>query len=152
MTTETKLNKLTEYMDKEYRRARIALQEVREARERAKDLSVILPQSVLDTEWWCFRHEGDHKWYMETRTIAEPNEADKLVRELKLAGVYAIKSHHNQYSDRWVYEGKFLMGDDIVTIRVDGGSKPPTCHVEKVVEVKEVITYKAICEETGDEL
>ena len=44
------------------------------------------------------------------------------------------------------------MGDILLVIKVDGGSMPPNCRIEETKELKEIITYKAICPETGEEL
>ena len=152
MASETKVNNLMERMNRRCNEASVTLAVAQEARVKALQVSSVLPEELLNTEWWSFFKQEDKKWYMETMGIRDPDEADKLIKVLRLMGVYGIKSSHDKFSNTWFYKGTFQVGEDTITIKVDGGSQPPACRIEKIVEMKKVTTYKAICEDTEEEL
>ena len=45
-----------------------------------------------------------------------------------------------------------MVGNIELSVKVDGGSQPVNCTVEAITEMKEVTTYKATCEETGEDV
>ncbi|KKM27110.1 hypothetical protein LCGC14_1578050 [marine sediment metagenome] len=150
MTTETKVNKLMKLVDRQLDEALLAVEEARVAKATALKVSSVLPEELLAHTWWRFEKKGDG-WYMETSILSDA-EANEFIRALKLCGVTGIKSSYRGYANKWAYSGTFQVGNETIEIMVDGGSQPPTCRVEKIVEMKEVTTYKAICEETGEVL
>lgn len=151
MATKIKDDNLLTLAKDRVKYAKLELVTAKLSLAKVRELQRLLPKSVLNQNWYVFRRDGNHQWYMETWGM-KPGEADALVTQLKILGVCSIKSHFNQYNQSWCYEGSFLSGEDTMTVRVDGGSKPSACRVEEIKEVKEVITYKAICEETGEEV
>jgi len=150
MTTEAKVNRLVKNAERKCAWAEEGLEGAREALERAKELSNILTEYLLEIDWYKFEKQEENEWYLETYGLGE-KEADKLILQLKLEGIYGLKSTFRR-TNTWYYTGSLRIGDDVFTIMVDGGSTPPACRIEETNEFKEVITYKAICEETGEEV
>ena len=150
MTTEVKVNRLMEKAARDCARVERQLIEARETLKLSKELSNILPEYLLEVDWYQLKRREENEYYMETYCLME-KEADKLIHQLKLDGIYGLKSTFRR-NNSWSYTGSFRVGDDVFTIMIDGGSKPPACRIEETKEFKEVITYKAICEETGEEV
>ena len=150
MTTEVKVNRLTEKAERACTEAKRQLVNAVEGLEWAKELSSILAEYLLEVDWYRFEKQEKNEWYLETHGLEE-READKLIHQLKIDGIYGLKSTFRR-SNSWYYKGSFRVGDDVFTIMIDGGSKPPACRIEETKEFKAVITYKAVCEETGEEV
>ena len=150
MTTEVKVNRLTEKAERAHTWAKKQLENAIESLEWAKELSNILDGYLLEVNWYRFEKQEKNEWYLETYGLEE-EEADKLIHQLKIDGIYGLKSTFRR-SNSWYYKGSFRVGDDVFTIMIDGGSKPPACRIEETKEFKAVITYKAVCEETGEEV
>lgn len=147
---KTRSDTLLDKVAAECKRAQDELDEATLAYNEAKRIVPLMPKVLLDQSWYIFRCTEPGKWYMETMCMGEES-ADEFIRQLRLAGVYGFTSKFVS-SNRWYYVGSFAAGGDIVTIRVDGGSKPPACRVEKCVEMREVVTYKAFCGDTEEEV
>lgn len=149
--TEKELTLLESKADKDWRAAVQSLKEATAKRKLAKEIAPLLPPAVANTSFWQFSKEGINKYYLETWMLPT-DKADALVKELKIAGVQGFKATHKQFTDAWCYTGEIAVDAIIITIKVDGGSQPPSCRVEETREVREVTVYKAYCEETGEEL
>ena len=139
-----KLDGVLSQRRKEYLGAKLMRTEVVE-------LSKQLPDFITSIDWYICTKREEKKWYLETLIVAE-DEGDTLVRELKIWGAYGMKSHYKAFNNSWYFDCSAMVGDTEIIIKVDGGSKPPNCTIEEIKEVKEVITYKAVCAETGEEL
>jgi len=149
MATKTE-NPLLEKLVKDCTNAREALQKALSNYEQAKEFCNLLPEVITGHDWYFFRQDEPGKWYMETWCLDE-EKADTFIKELKIVGVYGFHSKFIN-SNCWHYTGSFVIGDNEFTVKVDGGSKPPLCRIEETKEWKEVISYKAICDETGEEV
>ena len=153
MTTETQkpqTNALLEKAEGDYRKAQEELERALLIYQQTKEIIPLMPEEILSQRWYAFRQTEPDKWYLETWCLEE-TEADMFIKQLKLAGVYGFHSKFAT-SNRWHYTGSFAIDSHEFTIKVDGGSKPPLCRIEETKEWKEVISYKAICEETGEEV
>lgn len=153
MTTEIQkpqTNALLEKVEKDCRRARKELKEVLLIRQQVREIIPLMPEAILNQQWYVFRQTEANKWYMETWCLEE-EEADTFIKQLKLAGVYGFHSKFKD-SNRWHYTGSFAIDGHEFTVKVDGGSQPPHCRIVETREMKEVVTYKAICEETEEEV
>ena len=146
----TRSNTLLDVVVAECERAQNDLVKATLAYNEAKRIVPFMPKVLFNQSWYIFHRIGPGEWYLETACMTE-DSADKLIRQLKLSGVYGITSKLTT-SNRWHYTGSFVAGGDVVTIKVDGGSKPPACRVVRCVEKREVVVYKAICEETEEEV
>lgn len=144
-------NTLMAMLDKGLADAGEAYQEARDRLIEGWPLANKLPEFLTATRWWVFTKTDENKWYMETNVI-DATEGDELVRQLRLWGVYGLKSDFKTYSNAWTYRCTAMIGDIELSIKVDGGSKPANCRIEETVEMREVTVYKAICPETGEEL
>ena len=149
-TQKPQLNSLLEKVEKDCREARKKLEEVLLIRQQAREIIPLMPEAILNQQWYAFYQTEVNKWYMETWGLEE-EKADTFIKQLKLAGVYGFHSKFAA-SKRWHYTGSFAIDSHEFTVKVDGGSKPPLCRIEETKEWKEVISYKAICEETGEEV
>ena len=105
-----------------------------------------MPEGLADINWYVFRKLEPNKWYLETWVMSE-EDADKLIENLKTMGVIALPSKHSSLTNTWEYTGYLIIDELEITIRIDGGSKPPNCRIEETKEFKEVITYKSICDD-----
>lgn len=153
MTTETQkpqTNALLEKVECDYKNAQEELKRTVLVCRQAKKLIPLIPEVILRQPYYIFRQTEPGKWYLETLCLDE-EKANALVKQLKLAGVYGFRSKFAG-SKRWHYTGSFMAGNDEIVVMVDGGSKPPLCRIEETKEWKEIITYKAICEETEEEV
>ena len=110
-----------------------------------------MPAELANMDWWLFRKQGDGVWFLDSWFLGE-KEADAMIHQLKLLGIHGLKSTYRNNINKWEYRGSIRIENTIIKIRVDGGSKPPNCRIEETREMKEVITYKAICEETEEEV
>lgn len=145
------VTKLEQKLDKVYAESLKRHKLIVAARKEAKPIIEQMPDKLANRDWWQFKKLDEDKWHLETFGLSE-QEADELIKELKIVGVYGIKSTYKRYSNAWAYKGSITLGGIEVEIEVDGGSTPPNCRIEETREMKEVITYKAICEETEEEL
>jgi len=153
MATETQkqTNSLVELIEGRLKQAQEDVTKTTLLLEKAKQITPFLPGLLLEQRWYTFHQLGVNKWYMETWDI-NASDADKIIEQLKIAGVHSIKARFKPWSQSWEYAGYFMAGNDEITIKIDGGNKPPNCRIEETREVKEVITYKAICNETEEEI
>ena len=151
MVTEQKVNSLIALAESKFKEAQKAFNKAALSLDKAREIAPLLPDIILEQSWYLFRETETKKWYMETWFLKE-DEADALIKQLKIAGVYGIKAKFNSYNKGWTYTGNFIVGEDEIEVKVDGGSKPPQCRIEEIKEFKEVTTYKAICDETGEEV
>jgi len=120
-------------------------------RKEGKEIIKHLPEGFADMRWYSFQKLEDKQWCLETWGMNE-KEADEFILKLKLLGIYGLKSTYRSFNNSWVYKGVFGINGVELVIKIDGGSKPQNCRIEETKEVKEVITYKAICEETEEEV
>ncbi len=126
--------------------------ESKASREEGRVLATQLPEFITTIHCWVFRKRGEKEWYLETGFL-DAGKADNLVRELKIWGAHRMKSHYSRFgtnSHNWSFDCCVLVGDVEIVIKVDGGSQPLNCTIREVKEMKEVVTYEAICEETGE--
>lgn len=152
MKKKQSTNTLIRKMDKDVAEARKDYNKRLATRKEGTEIAKQLPGFITSIGWYAFRKEAKGEWYLETWSTSD-EEGDKLIRQLKIWGMQKLKSKFaGGLSNRWQFEGVIMVGDIELTIRIDGGSKPPNCTIEEIKEFKEVITYKAICEETGEEV
>ena len=151
MTTTKTITKLDEKLNKEYTESLERHKRMVVKRKEGKEIIKQLPEGFADMRWYAFSKLEDGKWYLETWGIEE-KEADEFIKQLKLMGIYGLKSIYRAYNNDWQYTGSFAVDGVEIVIKIDGGSKPPNCRIEETKEMKEVITYKAICEETEEEV
>ena len=144
-------NVLIQKLNKDVAVAHKAHKEAIQRRIEGTGLVNQLPDFITSIGWWAFQKREDDKWYLETNLI-DDDKGDELVRQLKLWGVFGMKSHYQSFNNKWYFDCSVMIGNIELTIKVDGGSMPPNCRIEEIKEMKEVITYKAICPETGEEL
>ncbi len=111
-----------------------------------------MPPALANIAWFTFLKLSDHTWFLDTWVLSDTKEADAIIKELKIIGIHGLKSAYRNFSNSWTYNGSIQIGAITINIRVDGGSKPPNCRIEETLEMKEVITYKAICEDTEEEV
>ncbi len=119
--------------------------------KKGEDLIKQMPRELLDINWYDFRQLEPGKWYLETWGMPGA-EGDDFIKELKMMGVHGIKSTYRAFANSWEYKGLFAVDGVEIVVKIDGGSKPPNCRIEETREMTEVITYKAICEETEEEV
>ena len=151
MVTEPKVNKLEVMLNEKVERYVRYLEEALIKRKESKEIINLLPKELWKWDWYCLEKRAENKWYLET-IVLEREKADNLILELKLMGICGLKSQYKHFNNSWAYSGSMMLGDIEVEIKVDGGSLPPRCRIEEVSELKSVISYKAICEETGEEV
>jgi hypothetical protein len=82
------------------------------------------------------------------------NKDIDLIRVLKMAGVQGltIKMTTDTSPNYWESKGEFMVGDKNVGVHVFHLPKPQTCHIEEIEETVVVKKYKAICNESGEEV
>jgi len=151
MTTTKTITKLEEKLNGEYAESLKSHKLMVAKRKEGKKIIKQLPEGFADMRWYAFQKLEDNKWYLETWGMEE-KEADEFIKKIKVMGIYGLKSSYRAYNNSWQYTGSFAVDGIEIVIKIDGGSKPPNCRVEEHKEFKEVITYKAICEETEEEL
>jgi len=153
MVTETQkqTNPLVELAERRLKSAQADVAKATLVLKKAKQMISLLPSILLEQEWYTFYQEETNKWYMETWRM-DASDADEVVKQLKIAGVCNIKARFRHFDQSWEYTGSFMAGNDEIVVKIDGGNKPLNCRIEETREVKEVITYKAICEETEEEI
>ena len=158
LQTRKNINKKRVEMTKLEEKAKADLEGAKRYLERAKEnlviaseLSSLLPHEILNIDWYIIRKNDTDKYYLETG-ILDNKIADKYIKILKLVGVQQITSRFKSYQNKWYYKGIMAVNGKEVEIMIDGGSKPPACRIEEQKEWKEVITYKAICKETEEEV
>jgi len=151
MTTTKTITKLEEKLNGEYAESLKRHKLMVTKHKEGKELIQHLPQGFADMRWYSFQKLEDNKWYLETWGMPEV-EADEFIKEIKLLGIHGLKSTYRSFNNSWEYRGSFGINGVELVIKVDGGSKPQNCRIEEHKELKEVITYKAICEETGEEV
>ncbi len=138
------MTKLEQKLAEEYKLSLREHKRIVAKRKEGKDIISQMPEGLADIDWYTFRKLDTNKWYLETMAVSE-EEANKLIKELKTMGIIALPSKHQEWDNRWQYTGYLVMDGIEVVVKIDGGSKPPNCTIEEVREVKEVVTYKAIC-------
>ena len=73
-----------------------------------------------------------------------------ILKVARMAGVVGLKTTMYQPGN-WVAEGEIMIGENTkAIILLSGLPKPPSCRIEAYKET--VTKYKAICEETGEEV
>ena len=142
-------SELVKQIGQDYRKAFMNVKEKRLAVVKAGELSKLLPEAITETDWYTLYKRYDGVWWLET-SLLDKEEADRLIRECKLFGIQGITSSFNTYNQRWKYRAEFTLGKSTIILLVDGGSPPEDCRIEEKREWKEVITYEAICEKTGE--
>ena len=147
---KTTISALENYINRERREAIEVNKESLLAYREAKEVVKQMPDSLPDMNLYLFKKLEDKMWYLETWDLSD-EVADELIEQLKVMGIYGIHSKFKGGTS-WEYKGSFMAGDIEIVIKVDGGSKPPNCRIEETREWKEIITTKAICEETEEEL
>jgi len=77
-----------------------------------------------------------------------------LIRVLKMNGVQGliIKMTNDTSPNYWESKGEFMVGDKKVGVHVFYLPIPQTCHIEEIEETVVVKKYKAICNESGEEV
>ncbi len=111
-----------------------------------------LPQEILDLNDCVY---VDWQSWSETLYLIFQNK--ETVKQLRMAGVVGLKTEfYGQGSGdetkwRWV-NGELVVGETYYKFDVSSADKPPKCRIEAITETKEVTTYKAICEETEEEV
>ena len=147
------ITKLEERLNSDHASKLKDYREIMARRKEAVPIIKQMPPDLANMEWWLFKkQEGeDNVWFLDSWYLGE-EEADAIIDQLKLMGIHGLKSTYRNSINRWEYKGSIKVGDTIINIRVDGGSKPPNCRIEETRDMKEVITYKAICEETEGEV
>jgi len=151
MEDEMKSNTLIEKLNKDVAIAHKQHKDALQIRVEGTKIVNELPDFITSIDWYVFRKQYKNEWYLETFIVGEET-GDELVKLLKLWGVFRMKPHYKAFNNTWCFECSAMIGDIELTIKIDGGSKPPNCTIEETKEMKEVITYKAICPETGEEL
>ena len=111
-----------------------------------------MPPELANIDWWTFLKLDENKWFLDTWCLGNVKEADSIIKQLKIIGIHGLKSAYRNFNNSWTYHGSNQIGAITIDIRVDGGSKPQNCRIEEHKEMKEVITFKAICEETEEEV
>lgn len=144
MTTTKPITKLEQSLNDEYNLSLENHKRIVAKRKEGKELIRQMPPELADIDWYFFTKMDTNKWYLET-TVLSKQEADKLMDNLRPMGILALPSKHLDWNNRWQYTGYLILGDVEITIKIDGGSKPPNCWIEELREMKEVITYKAHC-------
>lgn len=110
-----------------------------------------LPDFIKEIDEWYYLYKYSNKWSLETYGL-DKEKATKILNAFKLNGLMNVKSRFENYNGRWKYTGEIMINDNLLEVVIDGGEKPASCRVEEIRETKEVITYKAYCRETGEEL
>ena len=79
------------------------------------------------------------------------DDAQAVIRILKIAGVIGLKSKYNNLSQTWHMGGGTLRLPQGYTMRVTvyGTEKPPQCEIIETTTTEVVTHYEAICSETG---
>ena len=144
MSTTKTITKLEQMLTGEYKQSLKEHKLVVAKRKEGKDIISQMPEGLANIDWYTFRKSGPNKWYLETMMVSE-EDANKLIDNLKAMGIIALPSKHLEWNNRWQYTGYLIMDGIEVTVKIDGGSKPPNCRIEETREVREVVTYKAIC-------
>lgn len=82
------------------------------------------------------------------------NNGIDLIRVLKINGVQGltIKMTDNNSPNYWESKGEFMVGDKKVGVHVFYLPKPQTCRLEEYEETQVVKKYRAICNESGEEI
>ncbi len=150
MTTKA-ITKLEERLNSDHSDKLKEYREILARRKEALPIIKQMPSELANMDWWLFRKLEDDKWYLDSWYVSV-EKGDAMIKQLKLIGIHGLKSTYRTSINRWEYKGSLKVGDTIVDIRIDGGSKPPNCRIEETKEWKEVTTYKAICDETEEEV
>lgn len=143
-------NRIVEKINRDYQSALKVYKVARDFRRAGTEVATQLPDFLTSINWYTFRQDGENQFYLET-WVLEEDEGDILRNGLKHFGAYGMTPKFNS-TNHWCYSCTIMVGENEVKIVVDGGSKPPECRIEEFRETREVITYKAICPETGEEL
>ncbi len=151
MTTTKTTTALEQKLKEEYADSLKSHKLIVAKRKEGKEIIKHLPEGFADMRWYAFRKLEEGKWYLETWGM-EKEEADEFIKELTLLGIYGLKSTYRRFNNSWEYRGSFGVNGVELVGKIDGGSKPQNCRIEENREMKEVITYKAICEETEEEV
>lgn len=151
MVTEIKTNKIAEMLERKLKQSKEQVIEQERMLKLAKKLTEILPESLQEIEWYTlYKTYYKPRYHLETSFFSDTNQADKIIKDLKIFGVQNWKTRYS--GGRWIHTGEFQFKGIIIEIEVDGGGQPATCRLETTTEMKEVTTTKVICNETGDEL
>jgi len=151
MTTTKTITTLEEKLNQEYIESLKRHKLIVAKRKEGKELIRHLPEGFADMRWYSFQKLEDNKWYLETWGM-KAEEADEFIKQLKIMGIYGVKSKYRSFDNSWQYTGSFGINGVELVVKIDGGSKPQNCRIEETREMKEVITYKAICEDTEEEV
>jgi len=151
MKRKPSTNTLIRKMDKAVAEAYKTHKEAIATRKEGTAIAEQLPGFITSIDWYSLRKLNEKKWYLETWCL-DAKIGDDLIRQLKIWGAVGMKSKYHPLTNAWEFKCSAMVEDIELTIKIDGGSKPPNCRIEESKEMKEVITYKAICEETGDEV
>ncbi len=117
--------------------------------ETIANIALALPEEIRAIEGILLigdTHEPN-SLYINYGAKSNPN----LVKQLRMAGMQQIKSYVDSSGD-WVTTGSFSHNGYTFKVKVYYAPQPPNCHIEKYTEVKEVTTYKGICDNTGEEI
>lgn len=116
----------------------------------AEGILPLIPEQIRDaTEWHSIKKGKDNQWELETGWLS-PNEGDKLAMQLKTLGVQNMRTHLLSIINHWQWKGVFSANGVDFVVKIDGGNKPPLCTVKE--EQVTWTQYKAVCEQTGQEI
>ena len=109
--------------------------------------------SLLPPELQALNGEADTGWYgidLRLEFYTFYNKGIDLLKVAKIAGVQGLSP--KMYSpDNWHAVGQFVLTNGSrAEIHLGYLPKPPACRIEEYQET--VTKYKAICEETGEEI
>jgi len=143
---ETKVEEKFEQAERSYQRA---------VMEHEEELAFAqsIPESLQEIDWWILHrnHADNADWYMETN-IVDNEKGAELRRQLGLLGAVNFREVYKGHSEAWKCHCYLRIGEETVLVCIDGGATPPACRIEATTEMQEIITYKAICENTGEEI
>ena len=151
MTTAKTVTKLEERLNSDHASKLKDYREILTRRKEAIPIIELMPTELANMDWWLFRKQDGGDWFLDSWYLDE-KVADAMIKQLKIIGMQGLKSAYRNFNNTWTYRGSIQIGDITVSVRIDGGSKPPNCRIEETREWKEVSTYKAICEETEEEV
>ena len=136
------VTQLEEKLDRDYQSHLTRHSKILKEYQEAKLLLQQLPKYLTDKKWYQFIKVDEKTWYLETLGLSK-EEAIEFKESLPYYWVPKYRSFNNS----WQYKATVKRGDITIRIVVDGGDKPANCRVIEIKEVKEVITYKSICED-----